>query len=117
VKNKHKLILIAVAAVLLIVVVFLAAQLIGRMLIGSVDQIQAAGEAALPTEAIWIAPTLAPEADYPQQEAEALENLPDPSSTPIPDEEEGSVPILESPEELAGTADKSAIVDESPGND
>jgi hypothetical protein len=111
----QKLVLILVAAAVLVVVALLASRLIGQMLIGSVDQIQAAGEAPLPTEDIWIAPTMAPEADYPAEEAKALEEMPDAEPSPTEDAD-GSAPVAETPEQLAGTADKSSIVDTNPGD-
>lgn len=116
-RNKQKLIAAAVLAAALIAVAVLAVRMIGPLLMGGVDRIQAAGEAPLPTEDVWVAPTPAPPEDFAAQEAEALENLPDPSTPPIPDEEEGSAPILETPEQLAGTADQSAIVDENPNDE
>ncbi len=113
--NKKKLLLVAVAAAFLLVVALLASRWIGQMLIGSVDQIQAAGEAPLPTEEIWIAPTLAPEEDYTAEEAQTLDSMPDPEPTPT-EEADVSAPVLESPEQLAGTADQSSIVDANPGD-
>jgi len=113
---KKKMILIAVTAAVLLLAALWMSRWIGRMLIGSVDTLQAAGEAPLPTEEIWIAPTLAPEADFAAQEAEALESMPDPVPSPT-DEAEGTAPVLESPEDLAGTADQSSIVDERPDGD
>lgn len=110
---KKKLILIVVAGIALVAVALIASRLIGQMLIGSVDQLQAAGEAPLPTEEIWIAPTAAPVTDYAAEEAESLNSLPDEEPSPT-DEADGLAPILESPEQLAGTADKSSIVDENP---
>jgi hypothetical protein len=92
---KKKMILIAVTAAVLLLAALWMSRWIGRMLIGSVDTLQAAGEAPLPTEEIWIAPTLAPEADFAAQEAEALESMPDPVPSPT-DEAEGTAPVLES---------------------
>ncbi len=113
---KKKMIMIAAAAAVLLVVALWMSRWIGRMLIGSVDTLQAAGEAPMPTEEVWIAPTPAPEADYAAQEAEALEALPDPEPSPT-DAADGVAPILESPEDLAGTADQSSIIDANPGGD
>lgn len=115
-KRKNALILIAIAAVALLVLALFASRWIGQMVIGSVDQLQLAGEAPLPTEEIWIAPTMEPEPDYAAEEAAALESIPDPEPSPTEDAD-GSAPILESPEELAGTADQSSIVDENPNDD
>ena len=114
-KNKRKLFLILAGAVLLLVVALFASRWIGQMLIGSVDSLQAAGEAPLPTEEIWIAPTMAPETDFAAEEAKALENLPDPEPAPT-DDADVSAPVLESPEQLAGTADQSSIVDANPAD-
>jgi hypothetical protein len=116
VKNKKKLIMMAVALLVLILLGFIVSRWIGQMLIGSVNQLQQAGEAPLPTEEIWVAPTLAPQADFTAEEAEGLDSMPDAEPTPT-EEADGSAPILESPEQLAGTADQSSIVDENPGDD
>lgn len=113
-KNKRKLALILIGTLVLVAAALLASRWIGQMLIGSVNSLQAAGEAPLPTEEVWIAPTLAPEEDYVAQEADALSNLPDPEPSPT-DDVEADAPVLESPEQLAGTADKSSIVDADPG--
>lgn len=114
--DKKKLILVAILLAALVIVAVFASRWIGQIVLGSVDQLQAMGSAPLPTEDIWIAPTLSPEEDFIAQEAEALENQPD--AEPAPTEEpEGSAPVLESPEDLAGTADSSSIVDESPLDD
>jgi hypothetical protein len=115
VKNKQKLVLALIAVVFLIVVALIASRWIGQMLIGSVDQIQAAGEAPLPTEDIWIAPTMAPAEDYTAEEAKSLEQMPDAEPSPTTDAD-GSAPVAETPEQLAGTADKSSIVDTNPGD-
>ena len=115
-KDKKRLMLAAAFMVLLVIVALIASRWIGRILLGSVDQLQAVGSAPLPTEDIWIAPTIGPEEDFAAQEAEALENQPDPEPEPA-DEPGGSAPILESPEDLAGTADSSSIVDEDPADD
>lgn len=115
-KDKKKLALAAALVAVLVIVAVLASRWIGQIVLGSVDQLQAVGSAPLPTEDIWIAPTLGPEEDFAAQEAEALENQPD--AEPAPTEEpDGSAPILESPEDLAGTADSSSIVDASPADD
>lgn len=113
-KNKQKLILVLIAIAVLVVVSFLATRWVGQMLIGSVNSLQAAGEAPLPTEEIWIAPTMAPEEDFAAQEAKALSEMPDPEPAPTEDPE-ADAPVLESPEQLAGTADQSSIVDTTPG--
>lgn len=114
--DKKKLILAAILLAALVIVAVFASRWIGQIVLGSVDQLQAMGSAPLPTEDIWIAPTLSPEEDFIAQEAEALVNQPD--AEPAPTEEpEGSAPVLESPEDLAGTADSSSIVDESPLDD
>jgi len=114
--DKKKLILAAILLAALVIVAVFASRWIGQIVLGSVDQLQAMGSAPLPTEDIWIAPTLSPEEDFIAQEAEALVNQPD--AEPAPTEEPvGSAPVLESPEDLAGTADSSSIVDESPLDD
>jgi hypothetical protein len=114
VKNKQKLVLVLIGIAMLVVFSFLATRWIGQMLIGGVNSLQAAGEAPLPTEEIWIAPTLAPQEDFAAQEAKALSDLPDPEPAPT-EETEADAPVLESPEQLAGTADQSSIVDANPG--
>ena len=114
--DKKKLTLAAVLLVALVILAVLASRWIGRIVLGSVDQLQEMGSAPLPIEDIWIAPTLSPEEDFVAQEAEALESQPD--AEPAPTEEpEGSAPVLESPEDLAATADSSSIVDENPLDD
>lgn len=113
-KSKQKLVLVLIAIVVLIVFSFLSTRWIGQMLAGSVNSLQAAGEAPLPTEEIWIAPTIPPEEDFAAQEAKALSDLPDPEPAPT-DDAVADVPILESPEQLAGTADQSSIVETNPG--
>ena len=110
---KQKLALILVGVAVLAVAGLLITRWIGGMLVGGVNSLQAAGEAPLPTEEIWIAPTLSPEEDFAAQEADALSNLPDPEPTPA-DEDEAYAPVLESPEQLAGTADQSSIVETDP---
>ena len=101
-KDKKKLALAAALVAVLVIVAVLASRWIGQIVLGSVDQLQAVGSAPLPTEDIWIAPTLGPDEDFAAQEAEALENQPD--AEPAPTEEpDGSAPILESPEDLAGS--------------
>ena len=112
--NKQKLVLVLIAIAVLVVAAFLTTRWIGQMLIGSVNSIQAAGEAPLPTEEIWIAPTPEPQEDFAAQEAKALSDLPDPEPAPT-GEAEADAPVLESPEQLAGTAEQSSIVDANPG--
>ena len=114
--DKKKLALAAALVVVLVIFAILASRWIGQIVLGSVDQLQAVGSAPLPTEDIWIAPTIGPEEDFTAQEAEALVNQPDAEPAPT-DEPEGSAPILESPEDLAGTADSSSIVDANPTDD
>jgi hypothetical protein len=114
VKNKQKLVLVLIGIAVLIAVALLTTRWIGQMLIGSVNSLQAAGEAPLPTEEVWIAPTLEPEEDFAAEEAKALSDLPDPEPAPT-DEADVSAPVLESPEQLAGTADQSSIVNDDLG--
>ena len=116
-KNKQKLMLVLIGIAVLVVVVLFATRWVGQMLIGSVNSLQAAGEAPLPTEVteeIWIAPTPSPEEDFAAQEAKALSELPDPEPSPT-DAAAADAPVLESPEQLAGTADQSSIVETDPG--
>jgi hypothetical protein len=115
IKRKLVLVLVLIVVALIVAVSLFASRWIGQMLIGSVDQLQAAGEAPLPTEETWIAPTIAPEVDFAAQEEKALDNMPDPEPTPT-EEAEASAPILESPEQLAGTADQTSIVDANPSD-
>lgn len=101
-KDRYRLVVVAVSTALVVIVAALAVWLIGRAWNRGIDQIRLAGEAPLATEEIWIAPT--PDAqDWAAQEAEALENLPDPEgSIPTAQPEDViSVPVLETPEELA----------------
>jgi len=110
---RQKLVLALVGTAVLVIVALMVSRWIGRMVVSSVDSLQAVGEAPLPTEETWIAPTMAPEEDFAAREADALENLPDPEPTPT-DDVEAYAPVLESPEQLAGTADQSSIVETDP---
>ena len=113
-KNKKKLVLALAAVVFLFVVALVASRWIGQMLIGSVGQIQASGGAPLPPEDIRNAHTMTPEVDSPAEEARSREEMPDAEPSPTADAD-GSAPVAETPEQLAGTADKSSIVDANPG--
>ena len=62
--DKKKLILAAILLAALVIVAVFASRWIGQIVLGSVDQLQAMGSAPLPTEDIWIAPTLSPEEDF-----------------------------------------------------
>ncbi len=115
-KSKKKLIILGLTVLALVLLGFVASSWIGQMLIGSVNQLQVAGEAPLPTEEIWVAPTMAPETDFTEEETQGLDSMPDAEPAPTEDAD-GSAPILESPEQLAGTADQSSIVDTNPGDD